>query len=252
MVTVDLNSDIGEGFGDYVLGDDAAILGIVSSANVACGFHAGDPEIMARTFSLARERGVVAGAHPGFPDLWGFGRRKMPFSTGEIERLVAYQIGAAQALSAYAGHPVRYVKPHGALSNMAIADTQIAQAICRAVCAVDASLVYLAPARTHQERCAREAGLITRAEVFADRAYMPDGSLMPRSMPGAVLSDIDAVVARALRMVRGGYIETPDGAQIATPVDSLCVHGDSPAAVDMARALRNRFEHEGIVVRGFV
>lgn len=252
MIAVDLNSDIGEGYGDYVIGDDAAMLDIVSSANVACGFHAGDPEIMARTFALARDRGVAVGAHPGFPDLWGFGRRKLPFSTGEIERLVAYQIGAAQALSAYAGHPIRYVKPHGALSNMAIADAQIAQAICRAVRAVDDRLVYLAPACTYQERCAREAGLETRAEVFADRAYMADGSLMPRNLAGAVLSDIEAVVERALRMVREGAIETPDGATIPTSVDSLCVHGDSPAAVAMALALRQRFEREGIAVRGFV
>ncbi len=251
MIAVDLNSDLGEGYGDYVIGDDEAMLGIVSSANVACGFHAGDPEIMARTFALARERGVAVGAHPGFPDLWGFGRRKLPFSTGEIERLVAYQVGAAQALSVYAGHPIRYVKPHGALSNMASADAEIAQAICRAVRAVDDQLIYLAPACSHQERCAREAGLETKAEVFADRAYLADGSLMPRNLEGAVLSDVEAVVERAVRMVREKAIETPDGVAFATPVDSLCVHGDSPAAVAMASALRRRFEHEGIAVRSF-
>jgi UPF0271 protein len=168
-ISIDLNSDLGEGFGDYSIGDDSAMLNIVSSANVACGFHGGDPEIMANVFTLAKERNVAVGAHPGFHDLWGFGRRVIPHSTGEIERLVAYQIGAAQALAAYAGHAITYVKAHGALGNLALADAGVATAISRAMKAVDPGLICLAIALGQQERIARDLGLEVRSEIYADR-----------------------------------------------------------------------------------
>lgn len=252
MKTVDLNSDLGEGYGAYMMGNDSALLQIVSSANVACGFHAGDPEIMAETFTLARQNGVVTGAHPGFPDLWGFGRRPIPYTNPQIERLVAYQIGAAQALAHYAGHAIHYVKTHGALNNMAIADQSIAEAICRAMKAVDSTLILLAPALSKQYIAGLEAGLQTRSEIFADRAYLADARLMPRTEPGAVLDDVQQIVERTLRMVRESAIETITGEMLPTPVDSICVHGDSPGALEIARAVRHGLEADGILVRGFL
>jgi UPF0271 protein len=217
---VDINSDMGEGFGAYKLGDDAAILDIVSSANVACGFHAGDPEIMAATFSMARERGVAVGAHPSFADLWGFGRRVIPHSAGEIERLVTYQIGAAQALSAYAGHPIRYVKAHGALGNLTQTDRGVAEAVTRAVKAVD-------------------------------RAYTEEGFLVSRKLEGAVIHDAEQAAERVVRMVRQGAIETVSGQMLKTPIDSICVHSDTPAAVAIAARVRRRLEENGVSVRAF-
>ncbi len=171
MPSVDLNSDLGEGFGTYRCGDDDAMLSIVTSANVACGFHAGDPEVMAKTFTIARERGVAVGAHPGFPDLWGFGRRRLPFSAGEIERLVAYQIGAAAALAAYAGHRITYVKTHGALGNIACEERDVADAVARATRAVDPNLALLATALTELVAAGDAAGLDVYQEIYADRGY---------------------------------------------------------------------------------
>lgn len=248
---VDINSDMGEGFGAYKLGDDAAILDIVSSSNVACGFHGGDPEIMAATFQMAREKGVAVGAHPSFPDLWGFGRRIIPHSAGEIERLVAYQIGAAQALSAYAGHPIRYVKAHGALGNLTQTDRSVAEAVTRAVKAVDPSLICLTIALGHQERIAREAGLTVKSEIFADRAYTEEGLLVSRKLEGAVIHDADKAAERVVRMVTQGAIETVSGKLLKTPIDSICVHSDTPAAVAIAARVRTRLEESGVKVRAF-
>lgn len=250
--SVDLNSDMGEGFGVYCLGDDDAILQIVTSANVACGFHAGDPEIMARTYTNAKDGRVAVGAHPGYPDLWGFGRRAMTFTLGEIERLIAYQIGAAQALSAYAGHPITYVKVHGALGNLCQTDPDIAAAACRAIKAVDQNLICLAIALGHQERIGRDMGLKVKSEIFADRAYTEEGFLMSRKLPGAVLHDTEAASARVVRMVQAGAIETVSGHLLKTSVDSICVHGDSAGAVEMASAVRRTLENAGISVRSFV
>src|SRR5258705_10297870 len=191
MTVVDLNSDLGEGYGAYKCGDDEAMLSIVTSANVACGFHAGDPEIMARTFRSAKQRGVAVGAHPSLPDLWGFGRRRIPFSAGEIERLVAYQIGAAQALAAYSDHRITHVKPHGALSNMSEAEREIADAIARAIRAVDPSLVFLTIARSEQVKAAEALNIATVAEIYADRGYTEEGRLMPRNLPGALIEDVE-------------------------------------------------------------
>jgi 5-oxoprolinase (ATP-hydrolysing) subunit A len=251
MRSVDLNCDCGEGFGAYRIGDDAAMLDIVTSVNVACGFHAGDPEIMAQIFGAARARGIAVGAHPGFPDLWGFGRRRLPFTAGEIERLVAYQIGAANALAAYAGARLGYVKVHGALSNIAAEDEAIANAIARAVRAVDKNLVFLVPAATKLETAGLAHGLAVAREIFADRAYTDAGLLVERSRPGAVLHDAEEAAERALAMVLEGAIITLSGKRLAAGIDSICVHGDSPNAVAMAKAVRARLEQAGIALAPF-
>lgn len=251
MTSVDLNSDLGEGYGAYACGDDAAILGIVTSANVACGLHAGDPEIMARTFALAKERGVAVGAHPGFPDLWGFGRRRMPYSPAEIERLVAYQIGAAQALAAYAGHRITYVKAHGALANVAAEERPVADAIARAVRAVDRELALLAIALTAQVPAGEACSLEVHQEIFADRGYTPTGLLISRSQPGAMITDAGEAADRVLRMVEAGAILTADGQTLPTPIRSICVHGDSDHAVATARAVRTRLEGAGVTLAPF-
>jgi UPF0271 protein len=250
--TVDLNSDMGEGFGPWPMGDDAAMLDIVTTANVACGLHGGDAEIMAKTFALARDKGVAVGAHPGFADLWGFGRRVIPHSAGEIERLVAYQIGAAAALARYAGHRLTHVKAHGALGNLAQTDASVAAAVVNAIKAVDRDLVCLAIALGHLDRLAREAGLVTRSEIFADRAYTEVGHLVARSESGAVLHDADAAAARAVRMVEEGGIVTVSGRVLKTEIDSICVHSDSPAAVTLAAKVKAALAGAGVAVRPFV
>ncbi len=251
MATVDLNSDLGEGFGAYRCGDDDAMLSIVTSANVACGFHAGDPEIMARTFRLAKERGVAIGAHPGFPDLWGFGRRKMLFTAGEIERIVAYQIGAALALAAYAGHRITYVKPHGALSNVSEVDRNVSDAIARAMRTIDSSLTFLCIAGSEQVKAAEALGLAAVCEIYADRGYTEQGHLIPRGQPGALIKDSDKAADRVLAMVESGAVITIDGTHLKTPIGSICTHGDSPQAVDMARRLRIRLEAAGVKIAAF-
>ncbi|WP_026606694.1 LamB/YcsF family protein [Methylocapsa acidiphila] len=248
MRRVDLNCDCGEGFGAYAMGDDAAMLEIVTSASVACGFHAGDPEIMAATFAAAQAKGVAIGAHPGFPDLWGFGRRRLPFSTSEIERLVSYQIGAALALAAYAGHRLSYVKPHGALSNIAMEDEEVARAVARAVRAVEPRLGFLAIAGTRLEAAGRAEGLAVAREIYADRAYTDEGLLLDRSQPGAVLHEPEEVAARVLAMVEAGAVISVSGKRAPVGVESICVHGDSPDAVAMARAVRARLEAAGVAL----
>jgi 5-oxoprolinase (ATP-hydrolysing) subunit A len=251
MLTIDLNSDLGEGFGPYRCGDDDAMLGIVTSANVACGFHGGDPEVMARTFQVAKARGVRVGAHPGFPDMWGFGRRRIPFSTGEIERLVAYQIGAAQALAAYAGHRITYVKPHGALGNMAEVEPDIADAIARAVRTVAPSLILLAIARSEQIRAAERAGIATVAEIFADRGYSEAGRLIPRGQKGALIEHPDEAADRVFTMVSSAAIITAEGKHLKTAIGSVCVHSDSPLAVQIAQKVRARLEAGGVAIAAF-
>jgi len=248
---IDLNADLGEGYGPFTLGDDAALLDIVTSANVACGMHAGDPEIMAETFERAKANGVAVGAHPGFPDLWGFGRRRMPFTAPEIERLVAYQIGAAEALAAYAGHRIAYVKAHGALANLAAAERDVADAIARAVRAVDRDLALLAIALTAQVPAGEAAGLEVHQEIFADRGYTEVGLLIPRNQPGALITEADAAAERVLRMVEGGAILTAEGKALPTPIRSICVHGDSAHAVATARAVRTRLEGAGVTLAPF-
>ena len=249
--SVDLNSDMGEGFGAWRSGDDAAILAIVTSANIACGFHAGDPDIMEATFRLAKQNGVAVGAHPGYVDLAGFGRRVLPHSTAEVERLVAYQIGAAMALSTYAGHPITYVKAHGALGNQTQTDADIAAAVTRAIKAVDRNLICLTIARGHQERIARELGMQTRAEIYADRAYTEEGHLVSPKRPDAIIHDPAEAAARVVRMVQSGAIETISGTQLETPIESICVHSDTPAAVAIAGAVRRALETAGVQLKAF-
>jgi 5-oxoprolinase (ATP-hydrolysing) subunit A len=251
MRSVDLNCDCGEGFGAYRIGDDNAMLDIVTSVNVACGFHAGDPEIMAKTFKAAKAKEVAIGAHPGFPDLWGFGRRGLPFTAGEIERLVVYQIGAANALATYAGARLGYVKVHGALSNIATGDEEIALAIARAVKMVEPRLGFLAPAGTKLETAGLAHGLAVAREIYADRAYTDAGLLVERSCHGAVLHDAEEAAARVLAMVLEGAIVTISDKRLAGGIDSICVHGDSPNVVAMAKAVRARLEQAGIALAPF-
>jgi UPF0271 protein len=248
---IDLNADLGEGFGAWRMGDDAAMLGLVTSANVACGFHAGDPDIMAATFTRAREQGVALGAHVGFPDLAGFGRRPMAMTPREIERAVAYQIGAAQAVAALAGARVTYVKAHGALANAAERDAAVANALARATRAVDPALVLLAIALSQQVLAGERAGLAVAHEIFADRAYVDDGRLQPRSEPGAVITDAGVAIARVREMLAEGALVTVSARRLKTPIDSVCVHGDTAHAVDMARALRAGLEAEGYALSAF-
>ena len=233
------------------MGDDAALFELVTSANIACGFHAGDPNTMAATIAAALARGIALGAHPGYDDKPGFGRRVIPMTDAEITRMVAYQIGAAAALAALAGARIGHVKPHGALSNVAAAEHGVAVAVAAAVRAVDRGLVLLAPARSALERAGHAAGLAVAAEVFADRAYLADGQLMPRARPGAMLHDPAAAAAHALAMVEEGAIVAADATRLATPIASVCVHGDSPGAVARARAVRAALEAAGFVLRPF-
>jgi UPF0271 protein len=249
--TVDLNCDCGESFGAYKMGDDAAMLEIVTSANVACGFHGGDPDVMLATFEIAKKRAVAIGAHPGFPDIWGFGRRRLPFSNKEIERIVAYQIGAAQGIAALADHRVTYVKAHGALNNIACEDLDVALAIAQATRAVSPDLVFLAIAGTALEAAGHAAGLRVAREIYADRAYTDEGLLAARSHAGAVLHDPEAVAARVLAMVGENAVIAVSGKRIPVAIDSICVHGDTPGAVMMAKSVRARLEAAGFVLASF-
>ncbi len=251
-LSVDLNCDCGEGFGLYAMGDDAAMLDIVTSASVACGFHAGDPDVMAATFESARQKGVAVGAHPGYPDLKGFGRRPQQFSLAEIERIIAYQIGAAQALAALVGHRLSYVKVHGALSNLAMAEKSVARAIAHAVRSVDAGLGFLAVAGTELEAAGRAEGLFVAREIYADRAYTDQGLLVPRSAPGAVLEDASEIAERVLAMVVEGAIVAQSGKRISVGVDSICVHGDHKGAVAAAAAVRARLTAAGVALAPFM
>lgn len=250
--TIDMNADLGESFGHYSIGDDSAMLDIVTSANVACGFHGGDPEVMAQTFQIAHEKNVAVGAHPGYPDLWGFGRRLIPFSAGETERLTAYQIGAAQAMSAYAGHPITYVKTHGAMGNLAERDAEVATAVLNAIEAVDPSLALVAGAFGELERLGRERGMTVYTEIFADRAYTEEGRLVSRKEPGAVLHDVNFVSDRVIRMVKAGAIETRSGKMLPTQMDTICVHGDNAESVAIARTIRTRLEGAGVTLKAFI
>jgi UPF0271 protein len=236
---LNLNADLGEGFGAWRMGDDAALLSIVASANVACGFHAGDPLVMSKTVNLARDAGVSIGAHPSFADLQGFGRRAMRLPADELRAVVQYQVGALAAIAHAHGARVTHVKPHGAMNNMACEDATMARTIADAVKAVDATLVLLAPALSELSAAGRTAGLRVADEIFADRAYTDAGTLVPRSQPGAVLHDSDACVAHVLRMVERGGIVTTGGALLPCTFHSICVHGDNADAVATARAVRD-------------
>lgn len=236
--TINLNADLGESFGAWRMGDDAALLQVIGSANIACGFHAGDPVVMRETVRLALANGVSLGAHPSFPDLQGFGRRAMQLSTPELEATILYQVGALQALAAAEGGRVTHVKPHGALNNIACADAGVAATVARAVRALDQELILLAPALSALEAAGEAAGLRVGREVFADRSYQADGQLTPRSQPGAVLHDAQACVQHVLRMLDAQGIVTAGGQCLPTRIDSISVHGDGPDAVASARQIR--------------
>ena len=252
MTRIDLNSDLGEGFGPWSMGDDEAMLGIVTSANVAAGGHASDPETMFRTLQLAAARGVVVGAHPGYADRAGFGRRIIPMAPTEIGRMVVAQTGALSALAQMAGTAVRYVKPHGALGNLAAADRAVADAIAAAVARLSPRLAILAISGTALEHSARAAGVEVFSEIFADRAYLPDGQLVPRTRDGAVLHDPDAIAARLLGFLDSGVMPSIDGAPVRLAAHSICVHGDTPGAVDIARELRARLDAAGVEIAPFL
>lgn len=251
MRGIDLNADLGEGYGPWNLGDDAALLEVVTSANLACGGHAGDPETMYRTLRAAAERGVSIGAHPGYADRAGFGRRVIPMAPSEIARMVAAQVGALMGVAALAGVAVRHVKAHGALANLAAERADIAEAIAGAVAAMPGRLVLLAISGTELEAAGRKAGLPVVAEVFADRAYRADGRLVPRGTAGAVLEDPDEAAARMLRFVETGRMPVLGGGEVALEAGSICVHGDSPGAVAMAKAVRAVLEGAGLRLHAF-
>jgi 5-oxoprolinase (ATP-hydrolysing) subunit A len=251
-VSVDLNADLGEGYGPWAMGDDAAMLDIVTSANVACGGHASDPETMHRTLVLARARSIVVGAHPSYPDREGFGRRRLPATPAEVERFVAAQIGQLMAIAALAGTRVSYVKPHGALANVAAVEADVATAILRATRAVDPGLAVLAISGTVLEQLARDQGLRVFSEIFADRGYTAEGTLVPRAEPGALITDPDAATARILGFLESGHMPAVDGSLIPLQVDSICIHGDSTHAVHMARHLKQALRAKGVALRPFL
>ncbi|MCG7391934.1 5-oxoprolinase subunit PxpA [Microvirga sp. ACRRW] len=249
---IDLNCDMGEGYGPWRMGDDEAMLDIVSSANVACGFHAGDPSIMFRTAETAKRKGVAVGAHPSFNDLHGFGRRVIRGdSPAEIERMVAYQIGAMQAVAALAGHKVTYVKAHGSLNNMANEDESLALAIARAIKGVDQSLINVCMPGLLMEKASQQIGVPVAREFFADRTYEDDGTLTSRKKPGSVLHDADAAAERVLRTIQDKAVITTSGKRIPIEIDTICVHGDEPSAVAMARTVRAKLEANGITIAPF-
>lgn len=248
---IDLNADLGEGFGHSRLSEDEALLDLVSSANIACGFHAGDVTTMRDTVRAAKSRGVSLGAHPSYPDIPGFGRRELGLSPKDIRFHVAYQLHALRDVCAAEHAKLSYLKPHGALYNRAAKDPAAADAIVRAICEVDASLLLLGPAKSQMARAAERGGVGFAAEAFVDRAYKPDGSLVPRGEPGALIHDVGAAVERALTLVRSSKIVADDGAELTVSARSLCVHGDNPDAAPMLRELRARLEEAGVTIAPF-
>ncbi len=248
---IDLNADVGESFGAWSLGQDPVLIPLVTSVNIACGFHAGDPGIMRETVELAVSNHVAIGAHPGFADLAGFGRREMHVSAREVEDAVSYQIGALAGIAAAQGARLHHVKPHGALYNMAARDASLADAIARAVKAVDASLALFGLAGSALLEAGARAGLRTASEVFADRGYQADGQLTPRSSAGALLHDSAAIAQRAVRMVREGSVIAGDGTVVKVKADTICLHGDTAEAVDSARHIRRALEDAGVELIAF-
>jgi UPF0271 protein len=246
---IDLNADLGESFGAYTLGDDSGLMKSMTSVSVAAGFHAGDPSVLRTTIRLAKESRVAVGAHPGFPDLMGFGRRELLVSPSDAEDLVLYQVAAVAGVAAAEGLRLQHVKPHGALYNMAARSRPLAMAIARAVAAVDTSLILLGPPGSELIAAGEALGLRTAAEAFADRAYRPDGSLAPRSEPGALIHDPAIVLDRALRLVKQQTLVALDGKVLRIEAETLCLHGDTPGAAALAAALRRGLEAGGVVVR---
>lgn len=248
MYKVDLNSDLGESFGAYTIGLDTEVIAHVSSANVACGYHAGDPLVMDKTVAAAKAAGVAVGAHPGYPDLMGFGRRNMVCSPKEVKAYVQYQLGALMAFAAAHGVKLQHCKPHGSLYNMAGKDMDLAMAIAEAVASVDKDVILLGLAGSKMLEAGRQVGLRVASEVFADRAYQADGSLVPRSKPGAVIHDKDVAIARTVRMVTEGKVTAITGEEVSIEAHSICVHGDNPSAVEFVKNIRAKLESEGVTI----
>jgi len=247
---IDLNADVGEGFGAYEIGADAELMPLVTSVNIACGFHAGDPRTIDRTLALAVRAGVAVGAHPGYWDLRGFGRRNLAADPEEVETDVLYQVGALAAFASDHGVALRHVKPHGALYNQAVSDEKLARAIARGVARVSRTLRFVGLATSDvMRRAARDEGLEYGAEAFVDRRYLGDGSLQSRKVEGSVILDPPAAAAQALRLVRDGSVVAADGSQVPIAADTLCLHGDNPRATEIAGAVRRALEGAGVEVR---
>lgn len=252
MKTIDLNSDLGESFGAYKIGNDDDVLKYVSSANIACGFHAGDPRIMHQTVALALKNNTAIGAHPGLPDLNGFGRRSMSITAQEAYDITLYQTGALQAFAKAAGGRLQHVKPHGALYNMAAKSAALSEAIASAVFDLDDSLILFGLAGSELIKAGEKTGLKTASEVFADRAYMPDGSLMPRNLPGAVLSDDKAAIAQVIHMLKDGRVTASNGQEVPVKADTICIHGDNAKALIFAQEINNALKSADISIRSFI
>ena len=252
MSCVDLNCDLGESFGTYTIGLDAQVIPHVSSVNIACGYHAGDPVVMEKTVALAREHGVAIGAHPGFPDLMGFGRRPMNITPAEAGAYVKYQMGALLAFVKAQGLKLQHVKPHGALYNMAAKDEALAKAIAQSVASVDSNIRLMGLAGSLMLKEAEKAGLSVISEVFADRAYNDDGSLVNRKLPGAVIHDAQQAAARAVMMAKEHKIISINGKEISLQADSICVHGDNAQAIELVCTIRSALKTEGIAIKNFL
>lgn len=249
---IDLNSDVGESFGNYKLGLDEEIIPLVSSANIACGYHAGDPAVMRQTVTLAVEHGVGVGAHPGLPDLVGFGRRAMDVTLEDIRDFVTYQIGALQAVAARQGARLQHVKPHGALYNMAVKNPDIWDAVAEVMGQLDDRLILFVlagSARTEIEAIGQRRGIRIAFEFFADRAYSPAGSLVPRNQPGAVIHDDEMVAAKVLKFVKEGRVTAIDGSEIELQAETICVHGDNPKALALVKKIRKTLEVAGVAIQ---
>ena len=252
LKAIDLNSDVGESFGNYKLGLDEDVIPLISSANIACGYHAGDPAVMRQTVALARTHGVGLGAHPGLPDLVGFGRRNMDVTLEEIRDFVTYQIGALQAVAALQGARLQHVKPHGALYNMAVKTPEIWGAVAEVMAKLDERLILFVlagPDRQELQAIGRRRGIRIAFEFFADRAYNSDGTLVSRKLPGAVIHDNDVVAAKVVKLVKEGKVKTVDGSEIELQAETICVHGDNPKAVALVRQIRETLDAAGVAVK---
>ncbi|MCC8138165.1 MAG: 5-oxoprolinase subunit PxpA [Clostridiales bacterium] len=251
MYQIDLNSDMGESFGAYRLGGDEELIKYVSSTNVACGYHAGDPMVMEKVVKMAKERHVAVGAHPGYPDLMGFGRRKMTLDPKETKNIIKYQVGALMAFTQSYGMKLQHVAPHGALGNLCQYDRETSRAICEAVYEIDPSIMifYCAGAVLGEE--AEKIGLKTASEIFVDRAYMDDLSLVPRKMEGSMITDEEFAIERSIRMVKEGKVTALSGKELEIRGDTLCVHGDGPKAFDFVKRIKESFAQEGIIIKNF-
>lgn len=248
MYKVDLNSDLGESFGAYTIGLDSQVIPYVSSANVACGYHAGDPLVMDQTVAAAKAAGVAVGAHPGYPDLMGFGRRNLACSPKEVKAYVQYQLGALMAFAKAQGVKLQHCKPHGALYNMAAKDMELSLAIAEGIAEVDKDIILMGLAGSKLLEAGRKAGLRVASEVFADRAYQADGSLVPRKQPGAVIHDKDQAIARTVRMVTQGKVTAVTGEEVSIQAHSICVHGDNPSAVEFVKNIRAALTAQGVEI----